>query len=71
MFKRKRIQYQKYSKNNKLENLNNNNSNFRTINTPSQYSYIMNCSEPIIIRPSNNNLAFLDLLHFLHAFGFH
>ena len=59
MFKRKRIQYQKYSKNNKSKNLYNNNSNFRTINTPSQYSYIMNCSEPIIIRPSNNNLAFL------------
>ena len=58
MFKRKRIQYKRHSKNNKLRNLDNNN-NFRTVNMPSQYSYILNCSEPIILRPSTNNLAFL------------
>jgi len=58
MFKSKRIQYKNSSKNNKLRNFENNN-NFRTINTPSQYSYIMNSSEPIILRPSDNKMAFL------------
>ena len=58
MFKSKRIQYKSHSKNNKLKNFENSN-NFRTINTPSQYSYIMNSSEPIILRPSDNKMAFL------------
>ena len=58
MFKSKRIQYKNSSKNNKLRNFENN-INFRTINTPSQYSYIMNSSEPIILRPSENKMAFL------------
>ena len=53
--KAKKIKY--ISKNNKLRNINNN--LFRTINIPSQYSHIMNCSEPIILKPSNNNIAFL------------
>ena len=53
--KAKKIKY--ISKNNKLRNINNN--RFRTINIPSQYSHIMNCSEPIILKPSNNNIAFL------------
>ena len=58
MFKKKKIQYHQKSKNNKYKNINNN-LNFRTMITPSQYSYMMNCSEPIIIRPSDKNLAFL------------
>ena len=59
MFKKKKIQYKNISKNNKLRNSKNSNS-FRTIYTPSQNSYFMNCSEPIIIKPSaNNNMAFL------------
>lgn len=53
--KAKKIKY--ISKNNKLRNINNN--PFRTINIPSQYSHIMNCSEPIILKPSNKNIAFL------------
>ena len=58
MFKKKKIQYHQKSKNNKYKNINNN-LNFKTMITPSQYSYMMNCSEPIIIRPSDKNLAFL------------
>ena len=51
--------YQKHSKNNNLKDLNTNISNFRTINIPVQHSYLMNSSEPIILKPSNNNIAFL------------
>ena len=56
MFKKKNIKYQNHSKNN---NSNTNNNNFKTINIPSQYSYMMNCSEQIILRPANKNMAFL------------
>ena len=56
MFKKKNIKYKNHSKNN---NSNSDNNNFKTINIPSQYSYILNCSEPLILRPSSNNMAFL------------
>ena len=59
MFKKKKIIFQKYSKNNNLRDLNTNNSNYRTINIPYQHSYFMNSSEPIILKSSNNNIAFL------------
>ena len=55
MFKKKNIKCQNHSKNNNS----NNDNNFRTINIPSQYTYIMNFSEPIIIKPSNDNMALL------------
>ena len=58
MFKKKTI-YQTHSKNNKLRDLNTNNSIFRTINIPYQHSCFMNSSEPILLRPSNNDIAFL------------
>ena len=59
MFKRKQIIYRTNPKNNNFRNTSNNYS-YKTIYTPSQHSCFMNCSEPIIIKPSNNdNMAFL------------
>ena len=59
MFKKKKTSYQKHSKNNNLKDLDKNNPNFRTINIPYHQSYLMNSSEPIILKPSNDNIAFL------------
>ena len=59
MFKKKKTMYQKHSKNNNLKDLDKNNPNFRTINIPYHQSYLMNSSEPIILKPSNDNIAFL------------
>ena len=59
MFKKKKASYQKHSKNNNLKDLDKNNPNFRTINIPYHQSFLMNSSEPIILKPSKDNIAFL------------
>ena len=67
MFRRKRQKYfnssENYENNYNSQNLNNNNNNYdfnnnfyKTISIPYQYSYILNNSEPIIIRNPINNM---------------
>ena len=59
MFKRKTQKFYNHSKNDNYSQNLNNEAIMKTINIPSQYSYILNISEPIFVKPYYNKMAFL------------
>ena len=58
MFKRKTQKFYNHSKNDNYSQNLNNEAIMKTINIPSQYSYILNSSEPIFVKPYYNKMAF-------------